>query len=127
MKLQNNINIIIVYLLDDAIKDREYLTKNYGIPVLAYIPDYDLTKSVENKETEEAAEVEEIKDVKILNSKLYPKGTEAKISIKSEIIDVATFIPGETAVSYMACAVAIASALNIKHDDIIDGIAEYTS
>jgi len=67
------------------------------------------------------------KDVKILNSKLYPKGTEAKFSLKSEIIDVATFIPGETAVSYMACAVAIASALGIKNDDIIDGIAEYTS
>lgn len=67
------------------------------------------------------------KDVKILNSKLYPKGTEAKISIKSEIIDVATFIPGETTVSYMTCAAAIAFALGIKHDDIIDGIAEYTS
>lgn len=67
------------------------------------------------------------KDVKILNSKLYAKGTEAKLSIKSEIIDVATFIPGETAVSYMACAAAIASALDIKQDDIIDGIAEYTS
>ena len=67
------------------------------------------------------------KDVKILNSKLYPKGTEAKMSIKSEIVDLATFIPGETAVSYMACAAAIAHALGIKTDDIIDGIAEYTS
>lgn len=67
------------------------------------------------------------KDVKILSSKLYPKGTEAKISIKSEIIDVATFVPGETAVSYMACATTIATALGIKTDAIIDGIAEYTS
>lgn len=67
------------------------------------------------------------KDVKILNSKLYPKGTEAKISIKSEIIDLATFIPGETAVPYMACAATIAHALGIKADNIIDGIAEYTS
>ena len=67
------------------------------------------------------------KDVKILNSKLYPKGTEAKISIKSEIIDVATFVPGEVAVSYMACAAAIAHALGIKADNIIDGIAEYTA
>ena len=65
------------------------------------------------------------KDIKILNSKLYPKGTEATISIKSDIINVATFVPGETAVSYMACAVAIAEALRIKTDDMIDGIAEW--
>lgn len=64
-------------------------------------------------------------DVKILNSKLYPKGTEATLSIKSEIMSVATFVPGETAVSYMACATAIAKALDIKTDAIIDGIAEY--
>ena len=64
-------------------------------------------------------------DVKILNSKLYPKGTEATLSIKSEVISVATFIAGETAVSYMACAAAIASGLGISTDNIIDGIAEY--
>ncbi len=64
-------------------------------------------------------------DVKILNSKLYAKGTEATLSIKSEIISVATFIPGETAVSYMACAVAIAEGLGISSEKIIDGIAEY--
>lgn len=64
-------------------------------------------------------------DVKILNSKLYPKGTEATLSLKSEVISVATFITGETAVSYMACAVAIASGLGISTDNIIDGIAEY--
>lgn len=64
-------------------------------------------------------------DVKILNSKLYPKGTEATLSIKSEVISVATFIAGETAVSYMACAAAVASGLGISTDAIIDGIAEY--
>ena len=64
-------------------------------------------------------------DVKILNSKLYPKGTEATLSLKSEVISVATFIAGETTVSYMACAAAIASGLGISTDDIIDGIAEY--
>lgn len=64
-------------------------------------------------------------DVKILNSKLYPKGTEATLSLKSEVISVATFIAGETAASYMACAAAIASGLGISADDIIDGIAEY--
>ena len=64
-------------------------------------------------------------DVKILNSKLYPKGTEATLSLKSEVISVATFITGETAVSYMACAAAITSGLGISTDNIIDGIAEY--
>ena len=65
------------------------------------------------------------KDVKILNSKLYARGTEATISIKSEVVSVATFVPGETAVSYMACATAITEAMGIKSDAIIDGIANY--
>lgn len=64
-------------------------------------------------------------DVKILNSKLYSKGTEATISVDSEVITVATFVPGETAVSYMACAVAIAHGLCIDREKIVDGIAEY--
>ena len=64
-------------------------------------------------------------DVKILNSKLYTKGTEATLSINSEIITVATFLPGETAASYMACAAAIAYSLGIPNEKIIDGIAEY--
>lgn len=64
-------------------------------------------------------------DVKILNSKLYPKGTEATLSIKSDIVSVATFVAGETAVSYMACAAAIASSLEISGDKIAEGIAEY--
>lgn len=64
-------------------------------------------------------------DVKILNSKLYGKGTEATLSIKSEIINVASFVPGETTVSYMACAAAITRALGIESEKIIDGIAEY--
>ena len=65
------------------------------------------------------------KDVKILNSKLYPKGTEATLSMKSEVISVASFVPGETAVSYMACAAAIAEAMKIKPQYIIDGLAEW--
>lgn len=64
-------------------------------------------------------------DVKILTSKLYPKGTEATLSIKSEVMTLATFIPGETAVSYMALAAAIASEIGIQTDKIVDGIAEY--
>lgn len=65
------------------------------------------------------------KDVRILSSKLYPKGTEATLSIRSDIINVATFIPGETAVSYMACAAAIATAMGINSDDIVEGLANY--
>ncbi|MBO7560543.1 hypothetical protein J6T21_00675 [Candidatus Saccharibacteria bacterium] len=64
-------------------------------------------------------------DIKILNSKLYNMGTEATLSIKSEILQVATFVPGETAVSYMACAAAIAYALEIGPDKITEGIANY--
>lgn len=63
--------------------------------------------------------------VKILNSKLYTKGTEATISIHSEITTVASFIPGEITVSYMACAIAIGVALGIDLEKIIDGIANY--
>ncbi|MDO5452088.1 MAG: Mur ligase family protein [Candidatus Saccharibacteria bacterium] len=64
-------------------------------------------------------------DVKVLNSKLYSGGTEATVSIGSEIITVATFVPGETAVSYMACAAAIAHGLEVSNEKIADGIAEY--
>ncbi len=64
-------------------------------------------------------------DVKVLNSKLYTGGTEATISVNPDITTVATFIPGETAVSFMACATAIAHGLGIKSEHIIDGIAEY--
>ena len=64
-------------------------------------------------------------DVKILNSKLYPKGTEATLSVRSDIISVATFVAGEPAVSYMACATAIATSIGISTDKIIDGIANY--
>ena len=64
-------------------------------------------------------------DIKILNSKLYAKGTEATLSVDSDIVSVATFVPGEMAVSYMACAAAIAHGLDISNDKIVDGIAEY--
>lgn len=63
--------------------------------------------------------------VKVLNSKLYAKGTEATLSIHSDIETVASFIPGETTVSYMACAVAIGIALGIDIEKILDGIASY--
>jgi UDP-N-acetylmuramyl pentapeptide synthase len=64
-------------------------------------------------------------DVKILSSKLYPKGTEATLSVRGDIMNVATFVPGETAVSYMTSAVAVATAMGISQNYITDGIAEY--
>ena len=64
-------------------------------------------------------------DVKILNSKLYPKGTEATLSVASEITSLATFVVGEPAVSYMACAAAIAYGLGIEEKFTVDGIANY--
>lgn len=63
--------------------------------------------------------------VKVLNSKLYGKGTEATISVDSDIETVASFVSGETAVSYMACAVAIGVALGIEMEKILEGIANY--
>ena len=66
-------------------------------------------------------------DVKILNSKLYPKGTEATLALKSDVITVASFITGETTVSYMASAAAIAAGMGIDSNYIIEGIAEYDS
>ena len=64
-------------------------------------------------------------DVKILTSKLYGKGSEATLSIKSDVTSVASFVPGETAVSYMACAAAIANAIGIDNEKIVNGLAEY--
>ena len=64
-------------------------------------------------------------DVKILNSKLYRKGTEATFSLSPEIITAATFVAGETAVSYMAAAIAIARALGIDSKKIIEGLGNY--
>lgn len=65
------------------------------------------------------------KDVRVLNSKLYPKGTETTLSVQSELMNVATFVPGETSVSYMACAVAIAKAMGVSSQYMIEGIANY--
>ena len=64
-------------------------------------------------------------EVKILNSKLYPKGTEATLSVASEILSVATVVVGEPAVSYMACASAIAYGLGIDQKFVVEGIANY--
>ena len=64
-------------------------------------------------------------DLRIDRSKLYKKGVEASLAVTNRYFTVASFLTGEPAVSYMACAAAIASALKIAPDTIIDGIANY--
>lgn len=64
-------------------------------------------------------------DLRIEFSKLYRKGTEASLSFNGRAFTVASFLTGEPTVSYMACAAAIATALNIAPAAIADGIASY--
>jgi|InofroStandDraft_1065614.scaffolds.fasta_scaffold17501_4 UDP-N-acetylmuramyl tripeptide synthase len=64
-------------------------------------------------------------DLRIEQSKLYRKGAEANLSIGNQNFTVASFLTGEPTISYMACAAAIATALNIAPGTIADGIACY--
>lgn len=64
-------------------------------------------------------------DLRIDSSKLYRKGTEANLSIGNHSFTVASFLAGEPTVSYMACAAAIATSLNIAPATIAEGIASY--
>lgn len=64
-------------------------------------------------------------DLRIDFSKLYRKGTEASLSMGNHAFTVASFLAGEPTVSYMACAAAIATALNIAPAAIAEGIANY--
>ena len=63
--------------------------------------------------------------LRIEKSTLYKKGAEAELSLGSNRFTVATFVPGETSVSYMACAAAVATALKISPEAIADGIGNY--
>ena len=63
--------------------------------------------------------------VRINHSKLYKKGTEANFGYNNTNFDLATFVAGESAVSYMAAATAAALALGFSTDAIADGIANY--
>lgn len=64
-------------------------------------------------------------DLRIDYSKLYRKGCEASLTIGTRTYTVASFLTGEPIISYMACAAAIATALNISPDTIAEGIANY--
>lgn len=64
-------------------------------------------------------------NVRITHSKLYKMGAEATLNIGNTSFTVATFLSGETSISYMAAAAAIADALHIIPDKITEGIANY--
>lgn len=64
-------------------------------------------------------------NVQIVDSKLYKMGAEAELSIGNNNFTVATFLTGETAVSYMAAATAVADALHITPEKIAEGIGNY--
>lgn len=64
--------------------------------------------------------------IRINSSKLYKRGVEASLSIGSSFFTVASFLAGEPTISYMACATAIATALNVSTPVIIDGLANYS-
>lgn len=64
-------------------------------------------------------------DLRIDYSKLYRKGTEASLSMGNRAFTVASFLTGESVVSYMACAAAVVTALNVGPTAIAEGIASY--
>ena len=63
--------------------------------------------------------------VRIVNSVLYKKGVEATLGIGSSFFPCASFLTGEVAVSYMACAATVATALNISSNTVSEGMANY--
>ena len=63
--------------------------------------------------------------IQIVNSKLYRKGVEATLNIGGTRFTAASFLTGMPAVSYMACATAVADALHIAPEKITEGLANY--
>lgn len=66
-------------------------------------------------------------NINIASSKLYKRGAEADLAIGTSHFTVATFLAGETSVSYMAAATAIADALHITPEKIAEGIGNYAA
>ncbi|MBR1874796.1 hypothetical protein IJ798_00215 [Candidatus Saccharibacteria bacterium] len=64
-------------------------------------------------------------DIVIESSKLYKKGSEANLNYEGNHFTVASFLPGEVSVSYMACAAAAGFSLGITTENIENGIADY--
>ena len=70
-------------------------------------------------------------DIQIAKVTLYKKGSEIKLKLEDDIepetIDVVTALAGKYNVYNVAAAVALAKALNINNEDIINGIADLES
>ncbi|MBQ3468417.1 hypothetical protein IJH19_02735 [Candidatus Saccharibacteria bacterium] len=66
-------------------------------------------------------------NIQIEDAALYKKGVEAELAIGTTHFTVASFLPGEPVVSYMAAATAIADALHVTPEKIAEGIANYTT
>ena len=64
-------------------------------------------------------------DVQIESSKLYKKGSEVHLNLSGNRFTVASFLTGKPIIHYMAAATAIATALKLTPENIIDGIANY--
>ena len=64
-------------------------------------------------------------NVLIENSMLYKKGCEADLGFEGRQFTVASFLPGETNISYMACASAAGLSLGASIESITNGIADY--
>jgi UDP-N-acetylmuramyl tripeptide synthase len=64
-------------------------------------------------------------DTRIDRSKLYKKGSEAHLAHGTELIQVATYATGDSAVMNMAAATAVAKLLDVASETIADGLANY--
>lgn len=64
-------------------------------------------------------------NIQIESSKLYKKGVEAELAIGTTRFTVASFLPGEPTVEYMAAAAAVADALHVTPEKIAEGIANF--
>lgn len=63
--------------------------------------------------------------LRVSSSRLYKRGVEASFGIGSSYFTCATFLTGEIAVEYMACAAAIATALSVGSQAIVEGMANF--
>lgn len=64
-------------------------------------------------------------EVKILSSKYYKKGSEARLLFDSHIeAELATALPGPTNVGNLTAAVALAYLLGVQLEDIVEGAAK---
>lgn len=64
-------------------------------------------------------------DMWIGRAKLYKKGAEATLTHDGSSFEVATYVTGEEAASYMGAAAMAGLLLGVSSDAVVDGIANY--